>query len=164
MMMLKEIEVNVDQLFLDPNNPRYADIEEIANPVPDDKVADDKVQKKAMERIMNPRLEVQQLMDSIRTIGYLIVDRMVVVPLREADKYKVIEGNRRLGAIKALLEDYETGEIDIDDSILSTLKKYQFLFLKNPIKKNANILVESFKESAMFQVFALGGLISKRNW
>jgi len=135
MMRLKEIEANIEQLFLDPNNPRYADIEDIVNTVSDEKVVDDKVQKKALERIMNSCLEVQQLMDSIRTIGYITVDRMVVVPLQEPDKYKVIEGNRRLGAIKSLLEDYDAGEIDIDDSILPTLKKIPVLVLEEPDKE-----------------------------
>jgi len=38
MLNLKEIDVSIDQLFLDPNNPRYADMEDIINPVPDEKL------------------------------------------------------------------------------------------------------------------------------
>jgi hypothetical protein len=129
MLNLKEINLKIEQLFLDPNNPRYADIAEIANPVPEGKVTDDKVQARALERIMDARLEVQQLMDSIRKIGFLTVDRLVVVPLPEPDKYKVIEGNRRLGAIKSLLDDLGAGEIDIADDIIPTLKQMPVLVL-----------------------------------
>jgi len=73
-------------------------------------------------------------MDSIRTIGFLTVDRLVVVPLPQEGKYKVIEGNRRLGAIKTLLDDKEAGEIDIDEKIFATLTKLPVLLLEEPDK------------------------------
>lgn len=140
MMKLKEIELDVSQLFLDPNNPRYADIEDIANPVPDEKVANERVQKRALERILDQRLEVQQLMDSIRTIGFITIDRLVVVALPQLNSFKVIEGNRRLGAIKSLLDDLDAGEVDIDDSILPTLKKIPVLVLEEPDKEKCEHL------------------------
>jgi hypothetical protein len=140
MMKLKEIEVDVNQLFLDPNNPRYADMEDIANPIPDNKVADERVQKRAIERILDQRLEVQQLMDSIRTIGFITVDRLVVVPLPQEGKYKVIEGNRRLGAIKSLLDDCDAGEIDIAESVLPTLKNIPVLALEESDKEKCEHL------------------------
>lgn len=124
---LKEITVNVDQLYLDPNNPRYAEIEQF-RPVPLEKVTDEKTQKRAIERIL--QYDIQPLKDSIRTIGFLSVDRMVVVSLPQPDKYMVIEGNRRLGAIKSLLEEWEGNEINLDESILSTLKKIPILVLE----------------------------------
>ena len=140
MIKLKEIEVGVNQLFLDPNNPRYADMEDIANPVSDEKVADERVQKRAIERILDQRLEVQQLMDSIRTIGFITVDRLVVVPLPHEGKYKVIEGNRRLGAIKSLLDDSDAGEIDIPESVLPTLKNMPVLVLEESDKEKCEHL------------------------
>jgi ParB-like nuclease domain len=135
MINLKEIDLKIEQLFLDPNNPRYADIAEIANPVPDEKVSDERVQKRALERILDQRLEVQQLMDSIGKIGFLTVDRLVVVPLPDPGKYKVIEGNRRLGAIKSLLDNLDAGEVDIADEILPTLKQLPVLVLDEADKE-----------------------------
>jgi len=79
---------------------------------------------------MDGRLEVEQLMDSIRTIGFLSVDRMVVVSLPQENTFKVIEGNRRLGAIKSLLEMHETGEIDIEPGVLNTLSEIAVLVLE----------------------------------
>jgi hypothetical protein len=61
----------------------------------DDRIREDGVQRKALDRILDDRFEVTQLKDSIRTIGFLPVDRLVVTRLPLAGKYVVIEGNRR---------------------------------------------------------------------
>lgn len=135
MQNLKEITVSVNQLFLDPNNPRYADIADQSRLVPLERVAEERVQKRAFERILN--FDIQPLKDSIRTIGFLTVDRMVVVVLPQSDKYMVVEGNRRLAAIKSLLEELDGGEIDISEEVLPTLQNVPVLVLEetDPIKR-----------------------------
>lgn len=69
---------------------------------------------------VDDRFEVSQLKDSIRTIGFLTVDRLVVTPLG-GDRYVVIEGNRRLGAIQSLLEDPRNGEADLTEGVQLSL-------------------------------------------
>ena len=78
---LTEKLVNFDNLYLDPNNPRYADITQRSFEVPLEKITQSSVQKKAFERILDDRFQVQQLKDSILKIGFLQVDRLVAMQL-----------------------------------------------------------------------------------
>jgi hypothetical protein len=131
MTMLREAVVPVQSLYLDPNNPRFADLQDRLQPVAQDRVTEQGVQDKALARILDDRFEVDQLKDSIRSIGFLTVDRLVVTPLTEG-RYVVIEGNRRLGAIKSLLEDHKNGEADLSDLVQSSLREIPVLSIDEP--------------------------------
>jgi hypothetical protein len=122
MKPLREIEILTDALYLDPNNPRFADLHDKVQPVPRDRIIEQGVQEKAQDRILDDRFEVDQLKDSIRTIGFLTVDRLVVAPLPQEGKYVVTEGNRRLGAIKSLLQDHKNGEADLSPDVLESMR------------------------------------------
>lgn len=120
---LQEEDVSPSQLFLDPNNPRYADVTNTLTKIPADRVADQTVQMKALERMLDEKFEVKQLKDSIQDIGFLTVDRLVVTPLPSEGKYLVVEGNRRLAAIKSLLDDEANGEVQLDAGVKKSLEK-----------------------------------------
>src|SRR5438552_2908329 len=107
---LREIQVAIENLYLDPNNPRFADLQDKLQAVPVDRIVEAGVQERALKRILDERFEVKQLKDSMRSIGFLTIDRLVVTSLPRAGTFLVIEGNRRLGAIKSLLEDDRNGE------------------------------------------------------
>lgn len=134
---LEEIEVRIDDLFLDPNNPRFADLHDRVGAVPPERITESGVQEKALERILDERFEVNQLKDSIRTIGFLTIDRLVVTPLPQPGKHLVIEGNRRIGAIKSLIQDYKNGEVDLPTDILESITKFLVLVLNesDPTKR-----------------------------
>ena len=127
---LREVDVAIEDLYLDPNNPRFADLADRLQPVARDRIMEDGVQRKALDRILDDRFEVSQLKDSIRTIGFLPVDRLVVTRLPLAGKYVVIEGNRRTGAIKSLLEDHKNGEADLSAVVLESLRTLPVLVLE----------------------------------
>lgn len=129
-MKLRETIAKVEALYLDPNNPRFLEVTDTFRAVPLDKVTDEKVQLKALERILDDRFQVSELKESILRIGFLTIDRLVVVELPIKNKYVVLEGNRRLGAIKSLLEDYSNSEIDISESVLPTLREFPVLLLE----------------------------------
>jgi hypothetical protein len=127
---LREVEVAIEDLYLDPNNPRFADLADRVQPVARDRIMEDDVQRKALDRILDDRFEVTQLKDSFRTIGFLPVDRLVVTRLPLPGKYVVIEGNRRTGAVKSLLDDYKNGEADLSPEVLASLQKLPILVLE----------------------------------
>ncbi len=58
---LKQADIPLADLYLDPNNPRYADIGDGARNVPEHRVHEDTVQQRAMARMLDDRFEVQQL-------------------------------------------------------------------------------------------------------
>ena len=135
---LREAIVPIDDLFLDPNNPRFADLDTLMRPVPESRVHEETVQKKAMGRMLDDRFEVQQLQDSIRSIGFLTVDRIVAVELPEPGKFMVIEGNRRLAAIKAVLEDHAAGELDLEPEVMDSLTSIPLMIIDDPNPQTRN--------------------------
>jgi hypothetical protein len=130
MKPLTEADVSTDALYLDPNNPRFADLQDRVQPVPASRVIEQGVQDRDLARILDDRFEVQQLKDSIRTIGFLTMDRLVVTRLPHEGKYLVVEGNRRLGAIRALLEDHRNGEADLSGDVLTSLRRVPVLVIE----------------------------------
>jgi hypothetical protein len=118
---LVDRQVSVEHLYLDPNNPRFADLG-MSKRVPADKVTVESVQQSALAKMLEERFEVDQLQESIEKVGFLSVDRMVVVGLLEPDCYMVIEGNRRLAAVKSLLGQIASGEVDVSEDVAPTLK------------------------------------------
>jgi hypothetical protein len=116
--------IPVGNIFLDPNNPRFwSEQSQKTAEVPDAKIPEDGHQITTRTRIAHHALE--ELQNSILQNGFLPLDRIVVRKLHGLDnKYVVIEGNRRLAALKTLREHIEQGtvsEAGIDDAYLQAL-------------------------------------------
>ena len=117
--MLKSIEINIEKLLLDPNNTRF--IKDLSG---HQRVVDEEVeslQKKTLSRFSrigtSDEIDVTNISDlyaSMKTIGYVSIDRIVVKNLLNTDKYLVIEGNRRISAVKTILRDVQKNEGDFD--------------------------------------------------
>lgn len=119
---LEQRTLSLEQIFLDPNNPRFWSGRE--RKTSESRIPDSKVQEKTKTRI--EKFGVKELRDSILRNGFLPMDRIVVRPIENhGDKYVAVEGNRRLAALKSLHSLIDAGEIDedgIDDEYLNTLK------------------------------------------
>lgn len=118
---LKSVQVALDDLLLDPNNPRFVESLRLEAEIPDDGVAtrqDDVLKKfrtKAEEGSAGDESSdesffgISDLMESMSQIGFVSIDRVVVRKLTpkkptKTPKYLVIEGNRRVSAAKRLRE------------------------------------------------------------
>ena len=120
----EERELTLESVFLDPNNPRF--ISTNTKLVSDDKITDSQTQKVCMEKITE--YEIKELKDSIKSIGFLPIDKIVVRPIKDnVDKYVVLEGNRRIAALKLLKEEYYNGEVNLDESILNSILRFNAL-------------------------------------
>ncbi|MGE8003550.1 ParB N-terminal domain-containing protein [Lysinibacillus sp. NPDC093216] len=116
---MKNINVSIDQLFLDPNNyrlhshPRYS-------PITEDKISNPLVQKRVLDMISGENREnIKDLIDSFKSNGYLKIDNILVKQIStNPEKYVVIEGNRRIATLKSLQVDlehgYDIGKISTD--------------------------------------------------
>ncbi len=114
---LQPIQVSLDDLYLDPNNPRFAKSLNLDATVPDEKVAavqegvrrlfvidgaaaqnaDD--DEETEEDIFN----IADLVNSMKELGFIPIDQVVVRKLSDgSSKYVVIEGNRRICSAKYL--------------------------------------------------------------
>lgn len=94
---LEVISTEIDNIFLDPNNPRFWE-DSSSRIVPDSKIMDDKTQLRAFESMQS--FGIDDLYANILRNGFLPLDRIVVREIKcEAGKYVVVEGNRRLTAL-----------------------------------------------------------------
>ena len=119
---LAEATLSVENIFLDPNNPRFWTEKDIRE-VPDSKIPNERVQIRARERIA--RFGIDELRDSMLRNGFLPLDRIVVRPINgHTHKYVIVEGNRRFAALTNLrqeIDDATLNEEGIDDDYLEKL-------------------------------------------
>lgn len=119
----KEKELELDSIFLDPNNPRFIGKGRI---ITEDRIMDQKVQETCFDNINE--YDVSELIDSIKMIGFLQIDKIVVRPIKASEgKYVVVEGNRRIAALKQIKEEYLNGELKPKDEILKSVLKFNAL-------------------------------------
>ncbi|MBL0546436.1 AAA family ATPase [Aeromonas jandaei] len=99
---------SLSSLYLDPNNYRFIDKEEYI-PVSESDITDPKVQKRTTILVAGKRNEeIKDLLDSLRQNGYLPVDQIQIKKISDK-KFLVVEGNRRITALKRLQEIYDEG-------------------------------------------------------
>jgi hypothetical protein len=131
--LLAPINVSLNDLLLDPNNPRFTELGQDLDAVPEARFAEPRVQEEAYTRMKTARFEVPELRDTIKNLGFLPMDRIVVRLWRGSEdqprKYIVIEGNRRVAALKWLVELHETGRETFTNEQLENFKQLQVLLL-----------------------------------
>jgi len=114
---LKVIEVESGKLLLDPNNPRF--ITDVKDRIPKDRISDvDTINETHEKMLTDPKKDlyrIRELMESIRENGWQPVDSIFVRPTKN-DMYIVLEGNRRVTAVRELLKDKELPE-NLRDSL-----------------------------------------------
>jgi hypothetical protein len=122
---LKPLTVSLGNLFLDPNNPRLWD-ERTSTMTNDSRIPEEKTQNRLQEVI--EKMDIEELCFSILRNGFLPLDSIVVRAIQgHGDKYVVVEGNRRLAALRMLHRriDDETAEAEenISEEYVSNLKQ-----------------------------------------
>lgn len=122
MSNLYEDLISQKDLLFDPNNYRFQDLDNFVYAA-EERFHEDTVQRRAYQR-MRQEEGIQALKNSILRNGYLSVERIVVRPYHHAtpQKWVVVEGNRRLAAVRWILEDYEGGVPIAPQALLSIEK------------------------------------------
>lgn len=104
--------VSLRNLYLDPNNFRIIheqDQQEVAETALKDKV----VAQRTLRLLVGDRNQhIQDLIESFKANGYLPVDQIQVRTLSDGG-YLVVEGNRRIAALKFLQQERESKGIDL---------------------------------------------------
>lgn len=100
--------IAIDQILLDPNNYRFHDTEGYFD-TPRKRFSEDRVQEKTRDRLQrHENLDV--LKKSILKNGFIPIESVVVEPLSDdSDLHVVVEGNRRIAAIKSLVSEFDDG-------------------------------------------------------
>lgn len=137
--MYEQREVDLDQLLLDPNNFRVQDTENYVV-AEESRFGDATVQDRAYRRLRPEGLA--ELKKSILTNGFLPIERLVVRPYNRipagisddtteassnepretVQRYLVLEGNRRVAALRWIREDHEAG-VPVPSTVLEVLSR-----------------------------------------
>ena len=113
---LTPINLNVADIYLDPNNPRF--VGDDWRTIHDDEIDKENIQsdtRKRMARFYN----VEKLRMNMEVNGYLPIDRIIVRRFK-LDKYVVLEGNRRITAAKQILSSHQPGS-EVSKAVLQSL-------------------------------------------
>lgn len=105
--------ISLKNLYLDPNNFRLAhDTDQLA--IADDAIKNQAVVQHTLERLCGERNEhIQDLIDSLLNNGYLPVDQIQVRALPDGQDFVVVEGNRRIAALKHLQKRFENDPVSL---------------------------------------------------
>lgn len=126
---LKEFEektLNLDDIFLDPNNPRFYGKEKL---VSDARIMEESIQRTCSEKMKE--FGIAELKESIKRVAFLPIDKIVVRSIQNSDnKYVILEGNRRITALKQLKIEHERGEIELSDNVLNSILRFKVYVYK----------------------------------
>jgi hypothetical protein len=124
---VKPIVLKIEQIFLDPNNPRFLSPDWVY--ISKDKITSDFIQQSTLERMIK-NYGIDKLAANIRINGFLNIDRIVVQKLStdkgQEEKFVVLEGNRRISAVKVIHEQLITNS-DINQEVLDSINKIECL-------------------------------------
>jgi len=134
-----KISTNLKNFYLDPNNYRFVDHKDYKK-IEDSNVLDIKIQQRTRNFISGKNREgVKDLLNSFRANGFLEVDVIQLEDLGD-NHYLVLEGNRRVTALKILKEDYDNG-LDIGKFNPETFKKVPSFIHENKDKSTHRIIM-----------------------
>jgi hypothetical protein len=132
-MSLEKLTLKVEEILLDPNNPRFADVSDDSLNVPESRFADSIVQDEAFKKMMHPKFDVTTLAKSIETVGFVPVDNIVVKQIGNTNNYVVVEGNRRVTALKYLIREYKRGQSILSKEAVDAIAEINVLEVKDSL-------------------------------
>jgi len=131
--------ISSDLLLLDPNNPRLV-LSFKEDPIVPDSAAEsrqDKIFALFRSSPTNKKDEdffgIKELQESMEEFGFQPVGQIVLRPIKGSKKFIVVEGNRRVAAVKQILaaeEDKGESEEKLSKDVLDSLRKLPCLILK----------------------------------
>lgn len=98
--------LRVEDLLLDPNNPRFSKSHK--DETREELYADPEVQEDTLKNMLENE-DVHEVEASIRRAGFLDLDPIFVRQIKQTKKYVVLEGNRRISAAINLLKKHNEG-------------------------------------------------------
>ena len=120
---LVDAKISLDEIYLDPNNPRFTSLK--WDDIPDQQISDASIQV-ATKRKLEEEFSIYKLVDNIQINGFLPIDRVIVKKFAE-NKYVVLEGNRRICAAKNIMELYKGNPEQVEESVVDSLKEISCL-------------------------------------
>lgn len=122
--------VSLRNLYLDPNNFRLIHETDQVD-VPDERIRDKDVANRTYRLIVGEKNQnIQDLVESFKANGFLPVDQIQVRRLDGV--FVVVEGNRRVAALKYLRGEYERKSIDLGKLDVSIFSNVPVVLYEDP--------------------------------
>lgn len=115
--------LSLQQIFLDPNNPRFVSMK--WKSVPDQKI-DDIIVQKQVQKKLEDEFAIDKLVMNMSINGFLPIDRVIVREFAD-DKYVVLEGNRRICAAKVLSQQFSDNPATVSEEIIDSISEISCL-------------------------------------
>jgi len=131
----EESETKLEEIFLDPNNPRF--FIEPQSVTPDSKIMENVVQENCLSKMKD--YGIDELKESIKNVGFIQIDKVVIRPL-DTNRYVIVEGNRRVAALKTLKKEIENSEIQLPKEIVDSILRFRVIVYKGKEKDIAWII------------------------
>jgi hypothetical protein len=123
-------DISVSKLLLDPNNYRFLDRKKFKRKAIN-RSHEESVQRATLESL-EQSYQLDELKHSIITNGYVPMERIIVVPYPAKPGYfLVVEGNRRVAALKSLLKEEQEGARELTAAQISSFAKIPCAVLKS---------------------------------
>ena len=142
MKLFEPITVKLDDLLLDPNNPRLVRTPNEGTIISDADIEglQDQILAQFDPEGRPDHISTKDLDDSMRQLGYVGIDQLVVRKLKGSDKFVVVEGNRRVSTLKRLVQEYEEALTqEITDKVVSTFRELKVMRLSTDDISEAEI-------------------------
>jgi hypothetical protein len=107
-------DISVSKLLLDPNNYRFLDRKKFKKKAAN-RFHENSVQSATLESL-EQSYQLDELKHSIITNGYVPMERIIVVPYpAKSGFFLIVEGNRRVAALKSILKEGAEGVRDLTE-------------------------------------------------
>jgi len=141
LLKMKPIKIKLEQVYLDPNNPRVEI--PMKEKVPEDRIYEKGIQEECLKKLKE--IGLSDLIGSISNSGFSTVDRVVLRYLRN-EEYVAVEGNRRIATLKILAESHRKGYLTLPEKIMRGILEFEALLYTG---KNQDIawVVQGFRHT-----------------
>lgn len=119
--------ISWDEVYLDPHNPRLTELELGQEPikVPDKDIPNEDLQADLLGRLRS-KVGIDDLVDKMKKLGFLTIDRIVVRPLNGLAGYVVLEGNRRVAAVRSMMSNPKL-LLTLDQNVRDSFNQFEVL-------------------------------------
>lgn len=129
-------DIPIAKLLLDPNNYRFLDRRKFKKKAAT-RFHEDSVQRATLDSL-EQAYQLDELKHSIMTNGYVPMERLIVVPyLERPGLFLVVEGNRRVAALKSILKEEQDGV-----TLLTPPQRASFLKIPCAVLKSSGIALK----------------------
>jgi hypothetical protein len=152
-------EIDPGALLFDPANYRLTEhVGSAFDGTTSKQLGEPAIQEALLKALENSRFDVRALVQSISYNGFLKHERLIVVPF-DGSRYLVLEGNRRLAAVRLLLADPN----ELSPRARESLATLPCFVLQGPPVKGNDEALQTYRQEASIYV-GLRHLMGPKEW